>query len=183
MARPGMEPDVLEALADFAELERLRAERRRSAQVVESSLGWSDSQLMVAFEVMELHVAEGLRLAASASLAGVTPRTLAAWVKLADARRAPWDAWLDGIMRRDAQRRRQFLRDLRKIAAVDARALGDLTNQIGRPSQLECEVEGLRRWKTATVDVLIMPSDADRNRASDTADAMPGRDHEEADTP
>jgi hypothetical protein len=171
MANPGMGPDVLEAPADFAELDRLRAERRRAAQVLESTLGWSDAQLVVAFELMDLHVAEGLTLTASASLAGVTRRTLAAWVKLADERRAPWAAWLDAVTRRDAERRRRILRDLRKVAALDPRAFRDLTNQLGRPSPLEYEIEGLRRSKMAVVDTLVRPSDSERNRDPDADDA------------
>src|SRR4051812_29710406 len=89
VAEPRMQPDILEAIADFGELERLRGERRRATQVLGHELGSSDSDLCSAFAHIEQHVAEGLTLTASACLAGVTRRTLGAWVKLADDRRAP----------------------------------------------------------------------------------------------
>lgn len=156
-------PDLLESIADFAELERLRRERRRAGQTFGRDVGRSDPQLAAAFETIDRHVDEGLTLTASACLAGVTRRTLAAWVRLADDRRAPWAAWFDAVMRRNADARRQVLAHLRKLAAVDSKASRDLTSQLGRPSPLEYEIEGLRRSKTASLDVLVMPSDADRN--------------------
>jgi hypothetical protein len=165
MTNPGMRPDLMAALLDFEELDRLRAERRRAGQTFGNEIGMGDVQLATAFKAIKLRLDEGLTLTASAGLAGVTRRTLAAWVKLADERRAPWSAWLDAVMRRDADGRRQVLSDLRKLAAVDFRAFRDLMNQMGRPSPLEYEVEGLRRSKTAALDVLTMPRDADRNRA------------------
>lgn len=164
MAERGTRPDLFETLADFAELDRLRAERRRAGQSLGSEIGMGDVQLAAAFETIDRHVDEGLTLTASACLAGVTRRTLAAWVKLADERRAPWANWLDAVMRRNAEWRREVLADLRKLAAVDSRAFRDLANQLGRPSPLEYEVEALRRAKTAAMDVLVMPSDAERNR-------------------
>lgn len=163
MANGGMPPDMLEALADFEELARLRAERRRAGKVLEHELGASDSQLVAAFERIRRYVGEGLTLTASAALAGVTKRTLAAWVKLGDERRQPWAGWLDGVMQSAAEQRRQVLSDLRKLAAVDGRAFRDLVNQTGRPSPLEYEVEGLRKVKSATFDVLTMPADTQRN--------------------
>lgn len=156
-------PNLLEALADFAELDRLRQERRRAGHTFGRDVGMSDAQLAVAFEVIGRHVDEGLTLTASACLAGVTRRTLAAWVRLADERRLPWAAWFDALMRRNANMRRGVLSDLRKLAVVDGRALRDLSNQVGRPSPLEYELEGLRRSKTAALDMLVVPSDTDRN--------------------
>jgi hypothetical protein len=158
-----MRPDLLEAMADFAELERLQAERRSGRRTFGHEIGMSDERLAAAFELMERHVQEGLTLTASACLAGVTRRTLAAWVKLADDRRAPWAGWFDVLMRGNADNRRLVLADLRKLAALDSKAFRDLANQLGRPSPLEYEIEGLRRSKTAALDVLVMPTDADRN--------------------
>lgn len=171
MAERGTEPDLFEAMLDFEDLERLRQERRRARQSAESTLGLSDSQLTVHFDKILLHVAEGLTLTASAALVGVTRRTLAAWVRLAEDRRAPWAAWFDTLMRQDANSRRQVLRELHKLAADDPCARRDFWNQRGRPSKLEYEIEGLRRSQTAAMDALVMPSDADRNRGAGTLDA------------
>jgi hypothetical protein len=112
-----MRPDLLEAMADFAELERLQAERRSGRRTFGHEIGMSDQRLAAAFELMERHVHEGLTLTASACLAGVMRRTLAAWVKLADDRRAPWAGWFDVLMRRNADNRRLVLADLRTVAA------------------------------------------------------------------
>jgi len=183
MANAGMQPDLFEALADFAELDRLRAERRRAGQTFGREIGMGDAHLAEVFETIECHVGEGLALTASACLAGVTRRTLAAWVKLADERRAPWAGWLDTVMRRDADGRREVLSNLRKLAAVDSRAFRDLANQIGRPSPLEYEVESLRRSKTAVLDVLVMPSDAERNRARDAQSGPVGAEKQEGKSP
>lgn len=166
MASQGMPPDIMEMLVDFEELGRLQTERRRAAKTFGLQVGMADEQLAEAFQAIGCSVEEGLTLTASACLAGVTRRTLAAWVRLADDRRPPWAGWLDALMSRDAAGRRRVLGDLRKLAAVDSRAFRDLANQLGRPSPLEYEVEGLRRSKTAALDVLVMPSDAERNRGT-----------------
>jgi hypothetical protein len=168
-----MPPDLFEALADFGELDRLRQERRRAARISVEAYARSDEELRVAFETVELHVAEGLTLTASASLAGVTSRTLAGWIRLADDRRQPWADWFDGLVRWDAHRRRKVLRELRKLAAVDARALRDLSAHLGRPSPLEYEIERLRRSKTVALDVLLMPGDAERNRKDEAKSSEP----------
>ncbi|HKO93006.1 MAG TPA: hypothetical protein VJU61_17745 [Polyangiaceae bacterium] len=183
MANPGMPPDLYEVLVDFEELDRLRAERRRAGQTVGREIGMGDAPLATAFDVIERHMDEGLTLTASACLAGVTRRTLAAWVKLADERRTPWAGWLDAMLCRNAEARRLVLNDLRKLATVDSRAFRDLATQLGRPSSLEYEIEGLRRSKTAALDVLVMPSDADRNQAGNAVGPPGGPDPLEGSLP
>lgn len=166
MADSATHPDLFEALADMEELARLRADRRRAGHAFGRAIGLSDAELAAAFETIAQHVGEGLTLTASACLARVTRRTLAAWVKLADDRRQPWGTFLDALLRRNAEARRQVLADLRKLAEVDARAFRDLTREMGKPSPLEYELSGLRRERTAAFDALTVPTDRERNEGS-----------------
>lgn len=164
--QPMAAQDYVRFLVDCEDFGRAQEDRDKAFKALASELGPSDAALVQTFERINQGLAQGLTLAAAGILSGVTRRTLAAWVKMADDRRKPWSTYLDGLLHRDAQRRTQQLGDLRTLAQTDARCYRDWVAHSGRPSPLEYELQQLRKVRGAATDAILMPSNQERNAAS-----------------
>lgn len=156
--------DLSQSLEDFELVGRMRLARKfPQLAVAQSKL--SAEQLGPIFKMVAEAVAEGLSLRSAGALAGVSHRVLALWIRRADDAAEPYARWLATLLKRDAEWRRQALRDLRQLSLGDAGAQRELIRQVGVPSALEKELDLLRRSKTATADAYFAPVDAARDFA------------------
>jgi hypothetical protein len=109
-------------------------------------------ELSAKLNAVAVSVRGGICLRDAAALQRIGHRRLAAWVKLGDDGHEPWAAFLVGLCREAAAERVETLRGLSELAALDTGAARDLRRMGGAATDLQRELDMLRRVDTASRD-------------------------------